>query len=242
MAFANYVFDLYGTLVDIRTDETGAAFWRRTAEFFAMHEAVYSPGELRGAYLRLCCEEQCKSPDPLYEIELKKVFSALFREKGVRPTAGLVASAAETFRLLSTKKLKLYPWVKDTLARIRARGSRIFLLSNAQACFTRPELIALGLENEFDGVVLSSEAGAKKPSPQIMRKLLETYEIDPNDCILTGNDQRADIALALAFGMEALYIETETSSEYDPALAAPRELRGGGAARLLELLELEEGE
>lgn len=240
MEFADYIFDLYGTLVDIRTDENATAFWRRAALYFAMQGADYSPKELRASYLRLCAGEQAKSPDPLCEIELRNVFSALYREKGLQPDEALVASAAVSFRLLSVKKLRLYPWVKTTLARIRAKGSRIFLLSNAQACFTRPELTALGLANEFDGILLSSEAGVKKPSPKIMRRLLETYGIDPGNCLMAGNDQKADIALALSFKMEALYIETETSAPYDPALAVPRELLGGSTKRLHELLGLEE--
>ena len=38
-----------------------------------------------------------------------------------------------------------------------------FLLSNAQSCFTLDELDALGLADRFDGILLSSDAGMKKP-------------------------------------------------------------------------------
>ena len=237
--YANYIFDLYGTLADIRTDEESPAFWRRAAAYFGMHGAPYSAAELKKAYIELCAAEQAKSPDPLFELDLTLVFAALYRNKGVRPAKRLVEETAVAFRLLSTKKLRLYPWAAPVLDEIRAEGSRLFLLSNAQACFTRPELKLLGLEGRFDGIALSSEAGVRKPSPRIMRSLLDAYGLDPSDCIMTGNDQRADIALALRFGMDALYIETETSGGYDPAFAVPREIRGGDCSRIPELLGLE---
>ena len=47
----NYIFDLYGTLVDIRTDESTSSFWRRMALFLSLQSAAYGPEELRLSYL-----------------------------------------------------------------------------------------------------------------------------------------------------------------------------------------------
>ena len=45
-----YLFDLYGTLVDIHTDEGKAAFWKRLAAYYSAHGAAYHDAELRAAY------------------------------------------------------------------------------------------------------------------------------------------------------------------------------------------------
>ena len=207
----NYIFDLYGTLVDILTDEKDPALWEKTARWYAEHGAAYEAPELRQAYLALCEKEQASDPDPLFEIELRRVFAALFAEKGCAPREELIRETAVFFRTASTKKLRLYPWTLPLLTRLPALGARVFLLSNAQACFTVPELAGLGIGEAFDGIVLSSDAGVRKPSPRIMRRLLETYGLDPADCLMTGNDRKTDIALAAAFGMKSVYIRTATS-------------------------------
>ncbi|MBO4562654.1 MAG: HAD family hydrolase [Clostridia bacterium] len=235
---SDYIFDLYGTLADILTDERSPKLWRLSALWYSEHGAAYSAAELKERYLALCRAEQEKSPDPLYEIELRSVFAKLFAEKGAEADARLVDETAVFFRLTSLKKLRLYPWVRPVFRRIKEKGSGIYLLSNAQACFTVPELRYLGIIDEFDGIVLSSDAGVKKPSPAIMEKLLSGYGLDPARCMMIGNDQRSDIAVARAFGMDSLYIRTETSGEYAPEPAATYSLTDGDYSKLPGLLGL----
>ncbi len=238
LPYRNYLFDLYGTLTDIHTDERGRALWEKTALYYGENGAPYTAPELRRVYLRLCAAEQERHRDPLYEIELRKVFRALYEEKGVRPDRRRVDETAVFFRLQSLKKLRRYLWVEPVFAGLRQQGARLFLLSNAQACFTRPELRVLGLAEAFDGVVLSSDARVKKPSPKIMRRLLDTYALDPAECLMVGNDQHCDVAVAHAVGMDALYLQTETSGVYDPVLKARFELTDGDYSRLPALLGL----
>ena len=52
MKYKNYVFDLYGTLVDIHTDESSPALWRALAGLYAASGADYTPSGLRAAFLR----------------------------------------------------------------------------------------------------------------------------------------------------------------------------------------------
>ncbi len=235
--YKNYIFDLYGTLADIRTDECDPLLWLRFRLWMAEHGALYeSPDALRTAYLSACAEKQAADPDPLYELELRDVFRELFAQKGVAAGDALIAATAVFFRIQSTKKLKLYPWVRPAFKQLRAAGKKIFLLSNAQACFTEPELKALGLSDAFDGIVLSSDAHIKKPSPKIMEELLKTYGLSVPDCLMTGNDLTSDIAVAKAFGMDSLYLQTETSGPYDPAKAGPYRLLDGDWTKLPALL------
>ena len=238
LPYRNYLFDLYGTLCDIRTDETGRLLWAKTALYYGENGAPYEGRELRAAYLRLCRAEQERHRDPLYEIELRRVFRRLYEEKGVRPDRRRVEETARFFRLQSMKRLRRYPWVLPTFAALRARGARLYLLSNAQACFTVPELRVLELSDAFDGILLSSDAHVKKPSPRIMHRLLDRYGIDPAASLMVGNDQSADVAVAHAVGMDALYLQTETSSYYDPALRAELELLDGDFTGLPALLGL----
>ena len=56
MVYDTCIFDLYGTLVDIRTDEEQEELWERLALFYAYYGAWYLPDELRSSYRRLTRE------------------------------------------------------------------------------------------------------------------------------------------------------------------------------------------
>ena len=213
MLYKNYIFDLYGTLADILTDEEDPELWRRTSLWYSRHGAEWTSRELRESYLVLCNTEQNRLSDPLAEIELRNVFRDLFTAKGAAADSGLVEEAARVFRACSLKKLTLYPWVLPAFEKLRKAGSGIYLLSNAQACFTEGELQTLGIADAFDGIVLSSDAGFKKPSPKILKLLMERFGLSAETCLMTGNDPDADIAMAAAAGIDTLYLKTETSPD-----------------------------
>lgn len=218
--YDNYIFDLYGTLVDIRTNEEKAHLWKKMSELYSSLGAAYASGELRREFRRLEKEElrrlqdgYADRPDLLAELELTKIFQALFREKNVpcdRQTASMMAIF---FRTLSRKFLRVYDGVEDTLQELRGRGKHLYLLSNAQSDFTRPELEMLGLAKYFDGILISSEEGCRKPCPAFFHRLLERYELDPVRCLMVGNDEYSDIGGAASVGMDSLYIHTSTSSQ-----------------------------
>lgn len=50
MKYQNYVFDLYGTLVDIHTDEEQQMLWEKMAMFYGYQGAFYTPAELHDAF------------------------------------------------------------------------------------------------------------------------------------------------------------------------------------------------
>ena len=208
--YENYIFDLYGTLVDIRTNENKQYLWQKMSEIYSALGAVYTAKELKTSFVEL--EKEMVADLPEYgEPELGKVFAALFHKKGINCNGQLAKCTAITFRALSRKKLKVYEGVIDTLKELRANGKGVYLLSNAQSDFTRPELDMLGLTSCFDGILISSEEGYKKPSPIFYQRLLDKYHLYPKTCLMVGNDERSDIAGAIAAGMDSLYIHTEIS-------------------------------
>ena len=152
------IFDLYGTLVDIHTDEKKEELWEKLALFYAFYGAFYTPGELREAYGRLTEELSAgkrgvrkDAHEAFPEIQIEDVFEALFRAKGVQADEPLVRHAGQFFRILSMDRLRLYEGTKEMLQALREHGKKIYLLSNAQKIFTEYEMQALGLTPFFDG-------------------------------------------------------------------------------------------
>ncbi len=56
------IFDLYGTLVDIHTDENAPQVWEALAAHYSARGAVYRPKELRDAYFRAVAEAEGSAP------------------------------------------------------------------------------------------------------------------------------------------------------------------------------------
>ena len=127
MRYKNYIFDLYGTLVDIRTDEWSAQLWKKMAILYGYYGAAYTYKELGKAYGELVDKEKkaVRRRHPEYEvidIKIEKVFRALFTRKGVKPKKATVPEVCEVFRCFSTKYIKLYDGVTELLDTIKANG------------------------------------------------------------------------------------------------------------------------
>ena len=212
------IFDLYGTLVDIRTDEKKKELWDRLALFYAFYGADYTPCELHHAYDCLTAEMSAgkggirKDAHEAYpEIRIEEVFFALFKKKGVNADEVLARHAGQFFRILSIDHLRLYDGTEEMLSALKSSGKKIYLLSNAQKIFTEYEMNALGITPYFDGIFISSEHECKKPDVRFFEKLIHTYGIDRDRAVMVGNDGVCDIEGAKKAGLATLYVKTEIS-------------------------------
>ena len=214
---AAFLLDLYGTLVDIHTDENQPSLWKMMAGFVLSRGADWEGKALRRAYLEGLRQEEERLrlrdrglPRAQGEIDLALVFARLYTEKGVRADAALIAETALAFRKASTTRLRLYAGAKELLAALGQRG-RVILLSNAQSLFTRPELEMLGLTDCFDSIYLSSETGFKKPDPRFYRLALDREGLKPKDCLMIGNDPVCDGEGPRSVGIPAYVIRSGIS-------------------------------
>lgn len=220
--YKNYIFDLYGTLVDIHTDEEGTEIWEKLRLFYGYYGAVYTPDELKKAYKSLTeAKEKSNYGYEAYpEIQIDTVFSTLYSAKGVQADTSLVVHTGQFFRVLTTEYIRLYEGVTGMLQQLRCKGKKIYLLSNAQRIFTEYELRVLGISQYFDGILISSDYGVKKPDRRFFEILLEKYHLNPKECIMIGNDAKTDIAGAANMGMDTCYIHSNISPEYDIEVGA----------------------
>ncbi|MGN1024295.1 MAG: HAD family hydrolase [Lachnospiraceae bacterium] len=216
--YQNYIFDLYGTLIDIHTDEETRGLWKQMAGILARRGARYRPEELQKAYRTFCDEETWKKrretgsqwPEP----DLAVVFRRLYEEapeKSEHPekvTKELIQHTADEFRALSMKRFRLYSHAKEVLISLHQRGKKVYLLSNAQRLFTVPELRETGIEDLFDGIAISSDAGIKKPDPAYMEQLLAKQHLVREECLMIGNELDTDMAIAARCGVRGLFLNT----------------------------------
>lgn len=214
--YNNYLFDLYGTLVDVHTDEEQMLLWQRMSLLLGMEGISCTAEYLKEEYarqVRLRESDAKKSRGCWAEIDIAPVFASIYEKGGVVADDAKIARLAKLFRVMSTEKLRLFPGAEQMLQRLKAAGKHVYLLSNAQALFTLPELHALGLDRFFDGILISSCEGIKKPDENLYRLAMERYGLDPAETVMVGNDDGADCWGAANAGLDSMYVFTEQSPE-----------------------------
>lgn len=223
MHYTDLIFDLYGTLVDIHTEENDTV-WEKTALFFGFYGADFSGPALKRAFQNSLTVREAQAGQD-YEcfpdIPFEEIMADLFRSRGItEQTEDLGVQAAQLFRILSIEYLRLYPQVLEALSSLREKGFRLWLLSNAQRVFTAYELRALALDSCFDGVYLSSDYRSRKPDRRFFDVLIREQNLNAEKCLMIGNDRETDIAGAKAAGLSTLYLHTNLTPS-DQANANP---------------------
>ncbi len=210
--YKNYTFDLYGTLVDIHTDEEQMLLWNKLSAFYRFQGANYTAKELKARYASLV-KEALQAPSPyLYkDIQIETVFQSLYTEKGIHPDQSLLLHTGQMFRILSTKYVRLYDGAKELLQWLKSQDKNVYLLSNAQRMFTEYELKSLGIYDLFDGIMISSDAYCSKPDPAFFDGLFSAYNLKKEDSLMIGNDGLNDIKGATTYGIDSFYIHSNQS-------------------------------
>lgn len=128
--YQNYLFDLYGTLVDIHTDESKPSLWEQLTLFLRMQGADYNGSELEKAFCEQKMEAQIdtlEKQQPLYsedislseiEINFYDVIEAIYKKKNIIPTSDQIKNFALMMRVLSIDYIELFNNVISVLSEV----------------------------------------------------------------------------------------------------------------------------
>lgn len=217
------MFDLYGTLIDIYTNEKSEEFWNKFAKYSKKYQK-YNPMDLKEKYLETCAKYSSLKE----EIEIREVFKELFSINGKK-----LEKLCIKFRELSTGFIKCYGGAKKLLARLKEENNKLYVLSNAQDVFTMPELKKLGILEYFDGIAISSNYGIKKPNIEFFKNAIKNFNISDCDIIMIGNDYECDIVPAKELGLKTIFIETNLT----PITPAKKNVYGFDGEFLYSVIE-----
>ena len=209
MSLEAVIFDLYGTLVDIWTDEADSYVYQTLCNFLHYYGIFFEPGELAARYQESAAAQLLDRPGPYAEIDVFLVFEEILRE-GLKksPERALVVWLARLFRSLTCRRLALFPDTLPILEELAPRY-RLGLVSDAQWVFSEPEIRFLGLERFFETIVLSSRYYVCKPAPQIYTHALKAMKLQPYQAIYIGNDPYKDVPGPQAIDMPVGIIHRE---------------------------------
>ena len=210
------LFDLYGTLIDIETDESMEKIYRGISRFLIYQGINLHWQNLRDLYYGILQEQRQASSEQHPEIDVEAIWDTLLARQDLASKSkrrDLKVYLAQLYRGLSLKRLRRFPHVKRVLNTLRL-SYRMAIVSDAQACFARAEIGTAKLGATFDPVIISAEYGFRKPDPRMIRLALDQLRLTPGEVIFVGNDMYRDIYCAQQLGIKTVFF---ASTSGDPS-------------------------
>ena len=113
------------------------------------------------------------------------------------------------------ESLELRPYVKKLIRRIKEH-CKLGLVSNfTYAPVVYASLRRLNISQFFDTVLVSHDAGWRKPHKQIFQRALRTLQADTKEAVFIGDSPLEDIKGAKEMGMKTVFVSSQFYSLKD---------------------------
>jgi len=223
------LFDFYGTLAHINTDEHDIQPWLIVAAYLRYRGAKISATELQSMYFNYVKESLDRSPEPYPDVDVIHIFMDILTRLKIEPSEDLASTIAQLYRSLSINEFFLFSETQQVLAAL-ATKFRLGLVSDSQEVYIIPELGLVNLDNFFETVVISSQYGCRKPDPRLFQQALKEMELTSTDDVLyVGDNWERDIVGATNAGIQSVWIQRRNDRAYvchDQEIPVIPDLRG----------------
>jgi len=135
-----------------------------------------------------------------YGIEAGDVFN-VFLKKRKSYSERILAAAVNAYRRERIKHLKPYPNVKRTLLRLKKKGYKLAIVTDAPRLKAYIRLDLMGIADLFDVVVGLEDTGRTKPSKWPFRKALKQLGVKASEAMHVGDWRERDVLGARRVGM-----------------------------------------
>ena len=143
-------------------------------------------------------------------------------DRGVLPQPDAVSRAAARTGLSEPEIGKLFravppslvaiPGTVDLLYRLRARGHRLYVLSNMHSVFIKHLETTYTFWDVFEGGVISCRVHLIKPEPEIYSHILRLYDLNGAETVFI-DDTEVNLEAAARFGMLTIKFQNPEQCE-----------------------------
>ncbi len=215
-SFESFIFDLYGTLIDIRTDEWAIETWLKWCEFLDKEGIKHpTPEVFREEFFAKDREYRQRPTRFDYpEIDVLEVYDELFYKYGNAPIdKERLFEISYRFREASTVYKKLFPGVEAFLKGLRSIGKGVYILSNAQSSYTLYEIQEFKLDEMCDDYIMSSDFRCMKPDKAFYDEIIKRNNIVRDKAIMFGDSYENDYLGAINSGLSAIWLNGDDRAD-----------------------------
>jgi putative hydrolase of the HAD superfamily len=138
-------------------------------------------------------------------IEYNRIFQDFLRETTGKIDYKILAEGIVAYRKAQASYVKPYAGTMKTLVRLKEKGLKIGIVSDAPSLNAWIRLVEMKLGDFFDVVVTLQDTGKKKPSKRPFMKAVREIGIEPSKILFVGDWPERDIRGAKALGMKAAF-------------------------------------
>ncbi len=202
-------FDLYGTLIDINTDEYDSRVYETLSRYLNYHSVNIAAEELKREYFDSIRQYVNQSKELHPEVDVYKIFFGIVNKYGKkRFTKGIIVDLAMLFRSLTIRRFGVFEGLYDVLISL-GKKNKLAIISDAQWVFAEPEAAMLGLDQFFDLRFLSSRFGFKKPDVRLFHYAMEKLRVAPGESVYIGDNPSKDLMGAKKAGMKSILFRSQ---------------------------------
>lgn len=220
MIVKGILFDINGTLSDIRTNEWHDDVYRVVSNLLSYQGIALDPNVVKYLYFQTIKEQRAANGDRHPEFDAIAVFREMVNHHATDFTRALPAEKleqlplllAETYRAASRFRLQAYPGVEETIRQLHGRY-RLAAISDGQTAYALPELNAVGLAGFFDPIIVSGNFGYRKPDPRLFVNALNAMGLEPSEVLFVGNDMYRDVYGAQRVGMKTVFFKSNQGTQ-----------------------------
>lgn len=230
MTFNAVIFDLFGTLIDLYTEE---------AEQKVLLDIAKTLSLPAGPFQKLWAETYPHRVTGLFHDDASYMLN-LCKRLEVVPCESSLKAAIELKNEFTQGLMVPRPDAEQTLKKLKRLGLRLALLTNSSRevplYWNKTSLAPL-----MDAAIFSCEVKLRKPDTAVYDLTCERLDESPQDCLFVGDGGNRELEAAEEVGMTAVMIRTPDDAIFNPRRTASDNWSGLRISCLTEVVPIASG-
>ena len=140
-----------------------------------------------------------------YGMEDNQIFQKFLKEETGKIDYRILANGIVAYRNVRTSYLQPYPHTDYDLIRLKSRGVKLGIVTDAPRLKAWIRLMAMKIGNFFDVVVAYEDTKVFKPSHLPFVVALKKLKLKPGECLMVGDMPHRDISGAKKLGIKTCF-------------------------------------
>jgi len=137
-----------------------------------------------------------------FGMEYKYIFQEFMKRAIGKVDYRILAHGMIAYRNARTSNLMAYPQVKETIMKLKKKGYKIAIISDAPKQKAWMRIVLIGIDSFIDAVVTFDDTKKRKPHSLPFQKAVEKLKVHPSEILMVGDSISKDMKGAKALGMK----------------------------------------